>query len=200
MIQFITNPLSPLSASLQALAALRGGCKWVEINMPDATFDHLQKEIEEVRATAEKNEAFLLITNHAEWAKDLNVGGVHLTDKEVSPSRTRVLIGAAGVVGVDVNSFDEVEALRNYDIDYVVITPFATTQSSLGAEGVTQIVGKMHNNDIEIASVASGGINADNIKEALDTGINGVAIYNDIADAEEIETSMRKLISIVGKP
>lgn len=199
MLQFITNPNSQLSASAQALEALRGGCGWVELNMPNASFDELKGEIEKVREEAEKREAFLLITDHAEWAKELNVGGVHLTDGAVTPSRTRVLIGAAGVIGVDAYTYDDVEKVRNLDVDYVMLTPFKRGDKALGVSGVKDIVEKMRNNDLELPTVACGGVEYDDIESLFSVGVNGIAVSSEVEGEGGIEENIKRFVAKVDK-
>lgn len=194
MLQFITDPYAPISAEDQALAALKGGCRWIEINMPNASFNELHDTIEKVRPQAEKEEAFLLITDHAEWAKELNVGGIHLTNNATSPSRARVLIGAAGVIGVNVHTYNDIEKLRNLDIDFVAINPFNDENNSLGLQGIKDIVEKMRNNDLEIAAVACGGVKPTDIPSLMKTGIDGVAISSAIAKSTDIEKTTREIL------
>lgn len=199
MLQFITYPQSSLSPSEQALAALRGGCEWIEINMPGASYDELHAEVEKVRPEAEKRGAFLIITDHVDWVKDLNVGGVRLTDGAVSPGRARVLIGAAGVIGVNASTFDDAERVRNADVDFIALAPFRGN-NAIGIDGIKEIVAKMHDTDLQIPTVALGGVKTEDITELLAAGVNGIAMSSAIATAPDPEAMVKSIISSIGHP
>lgn len=182
-IQFITNPELETPIAEQVKKVIADGCRWVEINMPDASDTEIGALVEEIKPLCIETETFLILTGRAELAKTLNVGGVNLGPHDMLPSQARVLLGAGAVIGVIVSSIEEVESVKALDVDYISIAPFRTEDgnNSLGIDGIKTIVNEMQSRQIEIATVARGGIRHEDIDPILKTGVNGIAVsYLDI--------------------
>lgn len=206
MLQYITNTDCQVPVIDQVMAVIEGGCRWVQIRMKDASDDEIRKVVEAVKPTCEKKEVFLLLNDRVELAKELNVGGVHLGKEDMPCSKARMILGPAAVIGVTANTFADVLAVSNLDIDYYGIGPFASTTTKknlapvLGIEGIRKICFEMAEKEINIAHVAVGGIKLDDVLPLMEAGVNGVAVSGAIAFAKDIVKETEKFISILPKP
>ncbi|OPX26100.1 MAG: hypothetical protein B1H05_02955, partial [Candidatus Cloacimonas sp. 4484_140] len=68
------------------------------------------------------------------------------------------------------------------------------TPPPIGLENLKEIINKT-----TIPIVAIGGINTQNLKEILDTGVHGVAIISAILTAPDPENEIRKIQEIIKK-
>lgn len=197
MLQFITNTDSQVAISDQIKGVVKGGCRWVQIRMKDATDEEITKVVEEVKPLCLETETFLLLNDRVELAKSLDVGGVHLGKEDMLPSKARMLLGPAAVIGVTVNTMDDIIAVRSLDIDYLGMGPYAYTGTKknlapiLGLEGIRDLCIGMREKEIEIAHVAVGGITADDVAPLIEAGANGLAVSGAIACAPDIEKATR---------
>lgn len=206
MLQYITNTRCELSVVDQVKAVLEGGCRWIQIRMKDASDDEVRRVVEEVKPLCREKEAFLILNDRVELAKELEVDGVHLGKSDMAPSQARVLLGAAAIIGVTVNTYTDIELVRALDIDYFGVGPFRHTETKanlapvLGLEGYREIVDRLRTDEIEIPAVAIGGITLDDVKPLMETGVNGIAVSGAIAFAPDPAEATRRFINAIGQP
>ncbi len=201
LLQFITDTKSKHSVVEQIEAVIKGGCKWVTIKMDNASDDDIKKVVEEVKPLCLKEEVFLILENHVELAKEVNVGGVELNaSATVSPSKARMILGPAAVVGTTVNSEAGIDSLKAYDIDYFKVGPFQGVSAesngadSLDLDAIKKLCDYMENNDITIAHVAYGNIGLEDVDALMSAGVNGVAISQAISEADDMVEETIKFI------
>lgn len=203
MLQFITNTDCKVSVKDQIFAVIEGGCKWVQIRMKDASDDEIKSVVNEIMPTCIEKEVFLILNDRVELAKELNVGGVHLGREDMPPSKARMMLGPAAVIGVTANTYSDIIAVSALDIDYYGIGPFRHTTTKknlspvLGIDGIRKICYEMEENHIEIPRVAVGGIGYDDILPLLEAGVNGVAVSGAIANASDIAAETKRFISLL---
>lgn len=205
MLQFITNTDCKVPVHEQVLAVIEGGCKWVQIRMKDAPDDDIRRVVEIIKPKCIEKEVFLILNDRVELAKELNVGGVHLGKEDMPPSKARMILGPAAVIGVTANTFADIIAVSALDIDYYGIGPYKNTTTKknlapiLGLEGIRKICYEMAKKNIEIPHVAVGGIQYDDILPLLEAGVNGVAVSGAIANAKDIVKETEKFVSLFPK-
>ncbi len=205
MLQFITNTDCKVPVHEQVLAVIEGGCKWVQIRMKDAPDDDIRRVVEIIKPKCIEKEVFLILNDRVELAKELNVGGVHLGKEDMPPSKARMILGPAAVIGVTANTFADIIAVSALDIDYYGIGPYKNTTTKknlapiLGLEGIRKICYEMAEKNIEIPHVAVGGIQYDDILPLLEAGVNGVAVSGAIANAKDIVKETEKFVSLFPK-
>lgn len=203
MLQFITNTKSKTSVTDQILAVIKGGCRWVQIRMKDAPDEEFKKVVDAVKPKCIETGTFLLLNDRVELAKELNVGGVHLGKEDMPVSKARMILGAAAVIGVTANTYSDITAVSNLDIDYYGIGPFAMTSTKenlapvLGLKGIRDICYEMEQNNILIPHVAVGGITLDDVLPLLEAGVNGIAVSSAIADADDIVKATKDFLKVL---
>ena len=203
MLQFITNTHSKTPVVEQILAVIEGGGRWIQIRMKDASDEEIKKVVDAVKPKCIETGSFLLLNDRVELAKELNVGGVHLGKEDMSVSKARMILGAAAVIGVTANTFTDVAAVSNLDIDYYGIGPYAETSTKenlspvLGLKGIREICYEMEQKNILIPHVAVGGIKQDDVLPLLEAGVNGIAVSSAIAEAEDIVKVTKQFIDLL---
>ena len=203
MLQFITNTNSKTSVTDQIFAVIEGGCRWIQIRMKDASDEEIKKVVDAVKPRCIETGTFLLLNDRVELAKELNVGGVHLGKDDMPVSKARMLLGAAAVIGVTANTYADVAAVSNLDIDYYGLGPYAETQTKknlapvLGLKGIRDICYEMENNNILIPHVAVGGITIEDVLPLLEAGVNGIAVSSAIANAEDIVKATKNFLDLL---
>lgn len=201
LLQYITNTDSPRPVVDQIRAVLDGGCRWIQIRMKDATDLEIRNVVETVMPWCLELDSFLILDDRVELAKELQVGGVHLGKMDMRPSEARVLLGAGAVIGVTANTIDDIRAVRNLDVDYVGVGPYADTKTKknlapiLGLEGIRSIVTEMRQEEIELPTVAIGGIQLTDVAPLMEAGVNGIAVSGAIAFAPDMQQATRDFLN-----
>lgn len=203
MLQYITSTSSPVSVVEQVRQVLEGGCRWIQVRMKDATDEEISKAMEEIKPMCLDKEAFLILNDRVELAKTLDVGGVHLGKMDMLPSKARLVLGPAAVIGVTANTIEDVMAVRALDIDYIGIGPYRFTETKknlapvLGLEGIRAICEDMRQREINIATVAVGGIRPEDVVPLMETGVNGLAVSGAIAFAPDIKAATEEFLRLL---
>lgn len=203
MLQFITNTESKKTPTEQILEAIDGGCRWIQIRMKETSDEEIKKVFYTIKERAKETLTTIIINDRVELVKELGsegVAGVHLGKEDMHPAKAREFLGADAIIGVTANTYNEIEAMRHLDIDYVGIGPFADTKTKknlspvLGLEGVAEIMIQVKANGIEIPCVAVGGIKIEDVKPLLAVGVNGIAISGAIANSTDIKEAVKTFI------
>ncbi|MCM1153227.1 MAG: thiamine phosphate synthase [Muribaculum sp.] len=203
MLQYITNTESHRSVVDQIHSVIDGGCRWIQIRMKEASDDEIREVVKAVLPKAAETETFLLLDDRVALCKELEMTGVHLGKEDMPPSQARIELGPAAVIGVTANTFEDIEAIRSLDIDYIGAGPYAMTNTKknlapiLGLEGIRQLCDKRREAEIETPIVAVGGIRLEDVKPLLEAGVNGIAVSGAIAFADDIATATREFIDLM---
>lgn len=196
MLQYITDNAAKLSVEEQINDVLAAGCSWITIDTAGMSDDEVKALVEKVMPACLEKQAFLILKDRVDLAKEINVGGVILSQGSGEfPSHARMTLGAAAVVGVEVETTDQIAKLQGLDVDYVVMTPYKT----LGIDTIKSLCKYMEDKELELPRVAAGGVTYDDIASLMDAGCNGVAMSDALADASDIAAETEKAISLLKK-
>lgn len=143
-LQFITHQTKNYSYLESARMALEGGCKWIQLRMKEASPEEVEAVALQLKPLCKAKEAILILDDHVELAKKLEVDGVHLGKKDMP-------IGVADAGrsihrGGTANTFEDVKLHHAAGADYLGIGPFRFTTTKknqspvLGLEGYTSIL------------------------------------------------------------
>lgn len=205
MLQYITNTNCAIPVEDQVAAVLKGGCRWIQLRMKKADDDEVRRVVKLIKPMCERAEAFLILNDRVELAKELEVSGVHIGKEDMSPSQARAILGAGAVIGVTVNTYDDVKRVANCDIDYIGIGPLHHTVTKenlspvLGVDGIREICRRMKDDDITLARVAVGGIEIEDIEPLMRAGVNGVAVSGAIACSDDLVATTRLFLDTLAQ-
>lgn len=194
MLQYVTNADAKRSVEDQIKEVLGAGCNWITIDPSGMSDDEVKELVEKIMPSCLEKQAFLLIKDRTQLAKDCNVGGTVLSQDGETPSAARMALGAAAVIGVEVETTQQIDRLTGLDMDYVVM-PY----SKLGIEGIKSLCEYMEQKDMELPRVASYGVAYADIAPLMDAGCNGVAMSEALADASDIAGETRKAIALLAE-
>jgi thiamine-phosphate pyrophosphorylase len=112
----------------------------------------------------------------------------------------RAILGEKMIIGLSVETWEDVEAAEKWDVDYLGVSPvFATptktdTKGSWGLEGITRIRSFSRH-----PLVAIGGLNVTNTGAAVRAGADGIAVVSAICAAPDPFAAARELCRIIGE-
>lgn len=201
-LQFITHQTERYSYLDSARMALEGGCRWIQLRMKETPIEEVEAITLQLKPLCASYEAILVLDDHVELAKKLEVDGVHLGKMDMPIAEARQLLGEAFIIGGTVNTFEDARAHAAAGADYLGIGPFhfTTTKKNLspmlGLEGYTSILSQMRAADIELPVVAIGGITYEDIPAIMQTGVNGIALSGTILQAENPVEETRRILKL----
>ncbi|WP_321480358.1 thiamine phosphate synthase [uncultured Bacteroides sp.] len=201
-LQFITHQTEKYSYLESACIALEGGCKWIQLRMKESTPEEIKAVALPLQSLCKEHEALLIIDDHVQLAKEVEADGVHLGKQDMPITEARSLLGEKFIIGGTANTFEEVQSLYVAGADYAGIGPFRFTSTKknlspiLGIEGYRLIIEKMEEKEIQLPTVAIGGILYEDIPSILSTGINGIALSGAILHAENPVEEVKKILAL----
>lgn len=203
MLQFITHPSENMTILEEIENVVAGGCKWVQLRMKDAEKEEIKEVARKAKEICKKNDVILVIDDYVDIAKELELDGVHLGKNDMPVDEARKLLGEEFIIGATANTFEDIEALRHTDIDYIGLGPFRFTSTKknlspvIGIDGYAEIMRRKAESSINLPIVAIGGICYDDINDIMDTGISGIAVSGSLINAKNMTEGTRKMISLL---
>lgn len=192
----ITDDLrdGPRGLVSRAEAAVRGGATMVQVRLKDADARTL---VEVTRALVGVLPVPVIVNDRCDVALVAGAAGVHLGPEDVPAAAIRRIVPAGFVIGASVGSEAEIPLAAG--ADYVGVGPLHTTSTkldageALGIDGVRRLVERTG-----LPAVAIGGITPDNARDALASGVVGVAAIRAVFSAPDPESAARALADAIG--
>lgn len=201
MIQFITHHTESISYLDSAMYALRGGCKWIQLRMKDASDEEVRPVAETLLEECRRHGAVMIIDDRVALAKEIGADGVHLGHDDMPIAEARAMLGGKYIIGGTANTLEDVMRIYEEGGDYVGCGPyrFTTTKKKLspvlGTDGYRRILDGMKAYGIELPVVAIGGIELDDVAILKNTGVAGIAISGAVIRSASPEETMRNFIN-----
>ena len=195
MLQFITRKNERYGIEEQVKMVLEGGCKWIELDMNDATAEEVKAIIENLIPLCKEADAILVVDDYVDIVKEMEVTGLRLTKDSKNVGEVRNILEGGPIIGVNVSTAGDIYALKGIDVDYVTIE----INEPHSLDSIYKIVSEVREAGINMPIVAIGEITIENIKEVIATGVNGVAMSDAIVNAENPTEYTKKILSILYK-
>lgn len=195
MLQFITRKNERYGIEEQVKMVIEGGCKWIELDMNDATAEEVKAIIENLIPLCKEADAILVVDDYVDIVKEMEVTGLRLIKDSKNVGEVRNILEGGPIIGVNVSTAGDIYALKGIDVDYVTIE----INEPHSLDSIYKIVSEVREAGINMPIVAIGEITIENIKEVIATGVNGVAMSDAIVNAENPTEYTKKILSILYK-
>lgn len=200
-LQFVTDGKDADCTVAQVYDAVAGGCRWVQIRMKNAPVQEVRAVAERVRQLCRSTGTVLLLDDHVELVRELDVDGVHIGKNDMPPRQAREILGDSYIIGCTANSMEDVRNIAaSGSADYIGMGPFRFTTTKknlapvLGADGYQSILKHMRIERIALPVVAIGGITPSDVPEIMSTGVRGIAVSGVIAHADNPVSATKILL------
>ncbi|MBN1545336.1 MAG: thiamine phosphate synthase [Syntrophaceae bacterium] len=178
--------------------AVKGGVRYVQLREKDTTtrdFIELAARIKDILAPMRVP---LIINDRVDVALAVGADGVHVGQDDMPYQTARRIMGPSALIGLSVESWDDVVAAQSLDVDYLGVSPVFSTPTKTDTKGVWGLEGLAR---IRAYSrhplVGIGGINAANTEAVVKAGADCVAVVSAICAAEDPRLAAKDLDAIV---
>jgi len=178
--------------------ALVGGAVCIQLREKDVSTRFFVEEARRLKALADRFRVPLIINDRIDVALAAQADGVHIGQHDMPYVETRRLMGPEAIIGLSVETWDDVVNAEELDVNYLGVSPiFETptktdTKGSWGMEGLARIRAYSRH-----PLVAIGGLNALNAKEAVMAGADCVAVVSAICAAPDPLRASREINDII---
>ncbi len=177
--------------------AVKGGAACVQLRekkMPTRAFVEEALAVKNILAP---HRIPLMINDRIDVALACGADGVHIGQEDMPYETARRLLGPKAIIGLSVETWADVEASRDLDVDYLGVSPvFATptktdTKEPWGLEGLRKIKAFSRH-----PLAAIGGISEANAREVTEAGADCLAVVSAICSAENPAVATARLKNV----
>lgn len=180
---YLTQDLAHVTHQQLAETACQNGIRWLQLRIKNKPFEEYLQIAKEVKVICEYFKCTLIINDHVEICKAIDADGVHLGKMDMPIPEARKILGAHKIIGGTANTLEDVIVLEKNGVDYIGLGPYRFTNTKenlapvLGIESYSAIL-QFCNSTIPI--IAIGGIQLNDVKPIMNTGIYGIAVSSAI--------------------
>lgn len=178
------------------LKVLRGGVRWVQYREKQKERRDLYEEALRLRRLTNDYNAVFIVNDHTDIAIGVNADGVHLGQDDLPLKEARRIMGK--IIGISTHSLEEALEAESGGAQYIGFGPvFHTVTKDAGTpKGIDML--RQLKKHVNIPVVAIGGINLENVRLVLDTGVDAVAVASAML-AGDIEDNAKRFMDIIMK-
>jgi thiamine-phosphate pyrophosphorylase len=200
-VYLVTDRDLCLGRSLEDVVAeaVKGGCTMVQLREKHADTGEFVALARALVSRLEPLGVPLLINDRLDVALAAGAQGVHVGQSDMPAEDARRLIGPDRILGLSVETPEELAAAQSMPVDYLGIGPAYPTStkkdvkgSPWGPDGLRRAVVQSR-----IPLVAIAGINQDNAQEITTSGVDGVAVVSAICSAPSPREAAARLVRAV---
>ncbi len=180
------------------LQAVKGGVSYVQLREKEIATRYFIEEALRVKKILKPYKVPLIINDRVDVALASGADGVHIGQEDMPYEIARKLMGPKAIIGLSVETWEDVEISQKLDISYIGVSPiYATptkrdTKGAWGLEALTRIKAFSRH-----PLVAIGGINESNVKDVVTAGARCVAVVSAICASPNPENTSRKISEII---
>lgn len=180
------------------IEAVKGGVSTVQLREKDIPTRFFIEEAQHIKSLLAPYNIPLLINDRVDVALITEADGVHIGQEDMPYPLARKLLGKKAIIGLSVETMEQVAEAEEYDVDYLGVSAiFATptktdTKQNWGIEGLRE-VRKASRHPL----VAIGGINASNAAEVAQAGAESLAVVSAICAAPDPRKAAEELCQIM---
>ena len=180
------------------IQAVKGGASYVQLREKDVSTRFFVEEAQRIKKLLEPYKVPLIINDRVDIALACGAEGVHIGQEDMPYEIVRELMGQKAIVGLSVETWEDVEVSQKLDVNYIGVSPvFSTptktdTKGAWGLEGLAKIKAFSRH-----PLVAIGGINESNVHEVVKAGADCIAVVSAICAAPDPEAAARRINDII---
>lgn len=174
--------------------AIKGGVTVVQIREKDADTLEFYNISNKVKEICSKYNVPLIINDRIDIALAIDADGVHIGQSDMPIKIARKLIGNDKILGISAHNIQEAKEAEENGADYLGVGAIFSTSTKKDANDVSIDTLKEISSNVDIPTVAIGGINLDNVEKLKDTNISGISVVSAIMNAENPKIASEKLL------
>ncbi len=180
------------------IKAVKGGVAYVQLREKDVATRFFVEETKRVKKILGPYKVPLIINDRVDVALACGAEGVHIGQEDMPYEIVRKLMGPKAIIGLSVETWEDVEASQKLDVSYIGVSPVfstptkADTKGVWGLDGLTKI--KAYNRH---PLVAIGGINESNVREVVKAGADCIAVVSAICADPDPERAARNINNLI---
>lgn len=178
--------------------AVKGGVTMVQIREKHHDVRAFIERANAIKTVLQGSGVPLIINDRVDVALAVDADGVHLGQSDMPASLARQLIGPNKLLGLSIESHQQLADVVDLPIDYIGLSAIFATPTktdTLNHWGISGLRDALQTTSLPI--VAIGGINPTNIEDVAATGVHGIALVSAIYQAEDPRTAAARIKALL---
>ena len=180
----------------QVEQAIKGGATLIQLREKELSYTAFLEQAIQLKKVTDKYHIPLIINDNVDVAKAVNAEGVHVGQKDMEAGAVRQKLGENKIIGVSVQTVEQALLAQKQGADYLGVGAVFSTSTKLDASEVSFETLQKICDAVSIPVVAIGGINAQNIMQLKNSGIDGVAVVSAIFAQKDILQATKELTNL----
>ncbi|WP_340104543.1 thiamine phosphate synthase [Rhodohalobacter sp. 8-1] len=181
--------------------AVENGVTTVQLREKDASTREFIQLAVDLKKVLDPLNIPLIINDRVDVALATDASGVHLGQNDMPVSIARNLLGPDKIIGLSVETREDLETVDALNPDYLGVSPIFSTPTKTDTINEWELDGlRLVSEKTDFPLVAIGGINAENAQNVMDHGADGLAVVSAICASEDpgqAAALLRKEIDLV---
>ncbi|BDU78132.1 thiamine phosphate synthase [Mesoterricola sediminis] len=177
--------------------AVQGGATSVQLRDKDLPTRAFLETAERLHAFLRPRGVPLIINDRVDIALAVGAEGIHVGQDDLPPEVVRRLAGPGVLVGLSVETWEDVVRAQDQPVDYLGVSPVYGTPTKTDTKGAWGLDGLAR---IRAFSrhplVAIGGLHAGTIPGVVQAGADGIAVVSALCAAPDPERAARELAAL----
>ena len=176
--------------------AIKAGVTIVQLREKQADFKEFCDKALKMKKICDKYNIPLIINDNIDVCLAVDADGVHLGSSDCDIAKARTILGNSKIIGASSREVKTALLAQNAGADYLGVGAVFSTSTKLDASEVSFETLQKICDAVSIPVVAIGGINAQNIMQLKNSGINGVAVVSAIFAQKDIIQATKELTNL----
>ena len=184
-----------------AAAILAGGCRVLQLRMKNRPTRDVLDVARALGALAATTDALFIVNDRLDVALAIGADGVHLGADDMPIAAARRLAATDLIIGYSTHTLAEAHVARAAGADYLCFGPIFPTATKppahapWGIDGLRDVCAA-----VPLPIVAIGGMTEATAAAACGVGAAAVAMISELARAEDVATTVARLLVGLGRP
>lgn len=177
--------------------AILGGVSLVQLREKELCSKDFYETAQSVKKVTDQYKVPFIINDRLDIALAVDADGLHIGQEDLPLPVARRLLGPDKIIGVSASNLSEALAAEQAGADYLGVGAVFTTPTKKDADSVSLSQLAQIKAGVSIPVVGIGGINENNAKSVIGTGIDGISVVSAILGKSDIRQAAAVLRSII---
>ncbi len=178
--------------------AILGGVTVIQLREKDLPTGEFIAKALKVKEITSKYNIPLLINDRIDVALATDADGVHIGQKDMPYALVKRLLPENSIIGLSVESQENVIEAEHFDLDYIAVSPLFNTFTKNDTAEPWEIAGlEWVSKNSRHPVVVIGGLNDKNASMAMTHGASGIAVVSAICSQESPRAAAKTLFNII---
>ncbi len=147
----------------------------------------------------QQNEVLFLINDFLDITLSVEADGLHLGQEDLPLGSAKKILPFDKIIGISTHNLREAKKTEKEGVDYISVGAVFPTSTKKDVVLINLSEIKKIKKQVSLPLIAIGGINENNLKEVLESGVKGIAISKAIMKAKDPKKKTKEILKKINQ-